>query len=210
MKRICALLLAAGESRRMGATNKLMLEVGGEPLVRRTARTLLASRVEDVVAVLGHEAAAVGPLLADLPVKQVVNPDYSDGQMTSVHRGMAALGTACDGVMVTLADQALLTAADVNALIDAFEGIEENHVLVPVHRGRRGNPIVLSYRHREAILAGAPNLGCRRLIERHPELVTPVEMASDHVVFDLDTPDDYAELQRRLGFAPMVGQTMEG
>jgi len=208
VKRVCALLLAAGQSRRMGAANKLTLDVGGEALVRRTARTLLGSGIQDVVAVLGHEADVIGPLLADLPVKAVLNPDYADGQMTSVHRGLAALDAPGDGVMVALADQALLTVADVNALIDAFLDIEEGRVLVPVHKGRRGNPIILSYRHREAILAGAPNLGCRRLIERHPELVTSVEMACDHVVFDLDTPDDYVELQRRLGV--VVGRTMEG
>ncbi|MEJ2688293.1 MAG: nucleotidyltransferase family protein [Gammaproteobacteria bacterium] len=210
MKRVCALLLAAGESRRMGAANKLTLDVNGEPLVRRTARTLLASGIAEVVAVLGHEAETIAPLLADLPVKQVTNAGYAHGQMTSVHRGMAALDTPADGVMVALADQALLTVADVNALIDAFQDIEEGRVLVPVHQGRRGNPIILSFRHREAILAGAPNLGCRRLLERHPELVTPVEMASDHVVFDLDTPEDYARLQRRLDAVPAAGRTMEG
>jgi len=201
MKRMCAVLLAAGESRRMGGANKLTLPVNGEPLVRRTARVLLASRLEKVVVVLGHEADVVGPLLAELAVKQVVNPDYAQGQMTSVHCGLGALEAGCDGVMIALADQALLTARDVNALIDAFESIEEDHVLVPVYRGRRGNPIVLSYAHRRAILTGAANLGCRRLIERHPELVTPLDMDTDHVVFDLDTPEDYRELQRRLGEA---------
>lgn len=209
MKRVCAVLLAAGESRRMGALNKLALDVDGEPLVRRTARTLLESGIVEVVAVLGHEAERVGELLAGLAVRRMVNPDYAQGRTTSVRRGLAALGTQCDGVLMALADHALLTPADITALLRAFEDLDDNQALVPRHRGRRGNPVILACRHRQAILAGAPDLSARRFLDRHPELVTFFEMATDHVVFDLDTPADYAEVQRRLAPAPARRQATE-
>lgn len=194
----------------MGTANKLGLDVAGEALVRRAARVLLASQVERVVVVLGHQAELVAPLLADLPVQQVVNPAYADGQMTSVHRGLEALDVVCDGMMVVLADQALLTAADIDELIDAFAGLGAGRVLVPMYRGRRGNPAIISYCHRDAILASGPKPGCRGFIDRHPELVTAVEMANDHVVVDLDTPRDYAELRRRLDLAAAPKQETEG
>ena len=198
MMRFSAILLAAGESRRMGEVNKLTLPVAGEPLLRRTARTLLRAGLQEVVVVLGHQRHVSEPLLRDLPLCVVSNDDYLDGQMTSVHRGMAAMQQACDAVLVCLADLPLLEVADLHRLTGAFVDCPTS-VLVPTYRGARGNPIVLAYEHREQILAGDRNLGCRRLVEKHPELVTALEMDTDHVVFDLDTPEAYERLQRRLG-----------
>lgn len=195
---VSAILLAAGESRRMGDTNKLALDVGGLPLLRRTALTLLGACLNEIVVVLGHQADAAKSLLAGLPLQLVDNPHYAEGQMTSVHRGMQALQKPCEGVMVCLSDQPLLESSDVEILIRAFVDDCPRTVLVPTYQGRRGNPIVLAHRHREAILAGDRNLGCKRLIERNPELVWPYPMPNDHCVFDLDTPEDYSRLLVRV------------
>jgi molybdenum cofactor cytidylyltransferase len=196
--RVSAILLAAGESRRMGTVNKLALPVGGRALVRRTAETLLQAGLEQVVAVVGHERDSVSALLQGLPLRIVHNEDYREGQMTSVFCGMAALPNDCDAVLVCLADLPLLTAEDLMRLIAAFADCPTS-VLVPTYQGVRGNPILLAHAHRDQILAGDRNLGCRRLIEKNPALVTTLEMADDHTVFDLDTPDAYRELQQRLG-----------
>jgi molybdenum cofactor cytidylyltransferase len=182
----------------MGPVNKLALEVGGVPLLRRTAGSLLASAIRELVVVIGHEAEMARGLLAGLPLRVVENPLYADGQMTSVHCGMGALEEPCDGVMVCLSDQPLLEPADLNTLIRAFLEDCPRSVLVPTYQGRRGNPVVLAHRHREAILAGDRNLGCRRLIEKNPELVWAYPMANDHCVFDLDTPADYDRLLSRI------------
>jgi molybdenum cofactor cytidylyltransferase len=195
MTTVSAILLAAGESRRMGTQNKLALPVGGMPLLRRTARTLLASGLQEMVAVLGHEAHAMRSLLNGLPLWLAENPRYREGQMSSVHCGLDALPNPCDGVMICLADQPLLTPADIDTLIAAFARYARGGILVPTWAGQRGNPIVLDYQQRATILAGGHSLGCRHLIEHMPERVTSFPMANDHVVFDLDTPADYAALQ---------------
>lgn len=197
MSRIAAILLAAGESRRMGSCNKLGLVVGGEPMLTRSARVLVASRVAQVVVVLGHEAELAASLVADLPVATTVNPDYREGQMTSVHHGLAALEGSFDGVLIALADQPRLEPEDVDHLIDAFDERQGRSILVPTYDGRRGNPILLDWQHRDAILAGERNLGCRRLIERRPEEVLAVPMANDHVMVDLDTPADLQRIEER-------------
>jgi molybdenum cofactor cytidylyltransferase len=193
--RVSALLLAAGESRRMGAANKLLLEVGGEPLVRRAARVLLASALEEIVVVLGHEQARVAAALEGLALSTVVNPDYAQGQMSSVHAGLSALGASADGVMICLADQPLITPADLEALIRAFAGRGAKSIVVPLFEGRRGNPIVLAHEHRAAILGAGRNLGCKHLVKRNPELVLSVEWANDHVVRDLDSEHDLRALE---------------
>jgi len=200
MASFAAILLAAGESRRMGATNKLTLPVAGQPLLRRTAETLLNAGLQELVVVIGHQQQVSRELLQDLPLTIVYNDNYREGQMTSVHCGMAALQQACDAVLVCLADLPLMQVEDLHQLAEAF-GHCPTSVLVPTYRGERGNPIVLAYRHRQQILAGDRTLGCKRLIQKHPELVTALEMSNDRLVFDLDTPEAYQRLQQRLGAA---------
>ena len=198
MRHFSAILLAAGESRRMGAINKLTLPVAGQPLLRRTAELLLKLGLHEIVAVLGHEPETARGLLQGLHLQTVVNPHYRDGQMTSVHCGMAALQEACDGVLVCLADLPLLEVDDLDTLMAAFASCNTS-ILVPTYQGMRGNPIVLAHEHRQRILAGDRNLGCKRLIDKNPDLVSTLEMANDHVVFDLDTEASYRQLQQRLG-----------
>lgn len=196
MKRISAVLLAAGESRRMGAVNKLALPVRGGPLLRRTASLLLRLPLRERVLVTGHEAERTRELVAGLPLIIEHNDAYRDGQMTSVHRGLAALQAPCDAVLICLADLPLLTADDLHCLIEAFE-TWPTPILVPTFQGRRGNPVLISDEQRMQILEGDRTLGCRRLIERHPERVTTLEMDNDHTVFDLDTPEAYTRLLAR-------------
>lgn len=194
MNSVSAILLAAGESRRMGSENKLLLPVGGIPLVRHVARVLRDSGIRELVVVLGHEADLVETALDGLQLTTVHNAHYAEGQMTSVHAGMDALKQETDGVMVCLSDQPLLTTEDINSLIDAFLERENAGVVVPTYRGRRGNPIVLASEHRESIVGGRRNLGCRRLIESNPDIVTTVEWDTDHVVVDIDTRQDFLDM----------------
>lgn len=197
MTTCAAILLAAGESRRMGAVNKLALPINGLPLLRRTALLLLELELTEVVVVSGYRPETTRDLLRGLPVTLTHNARYREGQMTSVHLGLEALQQDCEGVFVCLADQPLLEIADLRDIKDAFSA-KPDRVLVPTFEGRRGNPIVLPTAQREAVLAGDRNLGCRRLIEKHPELVHAFEMENDHCVFDLDTPTAYLRLQSRL------------
>ena len=194
---VSAILLAAGESRRMGALNKLLLEVDGEAMVRRVARALIASRADEIVVVLGHQAEAVAQALDGLGPRIVVNAHYREGQMSSMRAGVAALDGEPRAIMVCLADQPWLEAADVNFLIEAFDTRARGSITVPMVGGQRGNPIVLAGAHRREILAGGANYGCRRLIERHPEKVCPVQAPNDHFLRDIDTPESYAALSGR-------------
>lgn len=202
MSAVSGILLAAGESRRMAGINKLMLPVDGQPLLRRTVLTLQASRLTELVVVLGHEMEKAKTALAGLDVRTVYNADYRAGQMSSVHCGLSALVQPCDGVMICLTDQPLLTTQDIDALIELYVR-SSGAIVVPTYQERRGNPIVLAAAHRERILADGRNLGCKKLIENHPELVTTAVMDNDHFIFDLDTPEDIERLNVRLAEPPM-------
>ncbi len=191
-----AILLAAGRSRRMGTVNKLLLDIDGEPMVRRAVRAMLDSRVEETVVVLGHQSAAVADALSGLPLRMVSNPAHDEGQMTSMRCGLAALPDRYQGILVALADQPDLTPADIDLVIDAFLSGDRNRVVVPVRQGRRGNPIVLAADLRADFAGRSVNYGCRNLIERHPDLVQAVEVQNDRYFNDIDTPEDLAALRR--------------
>jgi molybdenum cofactor cytidylyltransferase len=191
--KISAILLAAGESRRMGEINKLHMPIDGVPLLRRSLETLLAAELGEIVVVLGHDRANTQALLKGLSVRAVYNSDYESGQMASVHCGLGSLEQACEGVIVALGDQPALTVSDLDHLIDAFFTRNGGEVIIPEFEGKRGNPIIISNRCQQDIVTGKYNLGCRRFIEENPELVRTVEMPGPSVVIDLDTPMDYRE-----------------
>lgn len=194
--RIAAILLAAGASRRMGRGNKLLLPIEGEPMIRRAARTLLASRSASVTVVTGHEAALIEAALEGLAVHLVHNPRHADGQMTSVRAGILAAEVP-DGYLIGLGDQPALGAWDIDQLITAFAGAPPDRILVPVFAGERGNPIILPASARAEVEAGGVNFGCRHLIRRHPERIQTVEAMSAAVLTDVDTPEVYEELSTR-------------
>ncbi|MBB5213526.1 nucleotidyltransferase family protein [Parapusillimonas granuli] len=193
-----AVLLAAGASLRMRGRHKMLLPAPVEPVVRRSARSVEQSGACEVVVVTGHGHERVAEALAGLRVRLVHNPDYRQGQMVSVNTGLAALVQPCDAVMVCLADQVLLTPDDYAELARAFARRPHGSILVPCFEGRRGNPVMFDSRHMAGILAGRHKLGCRKLVQDNPEAVYAHEVAHDAYVSDLDTPEDYARILRRL------------
>ena len=193
---IAAILLAAGASRRMGADNKLLLPIEGEPMIRRAARTLLASCATSVTVVTGHEAPQIEEALEGLAVHLAHNARHKDGQMTSVRTGILAAEVS-DGYLIGLGDQPALGAADIDDLILAYTDAQPNRILVPMFAGERGNPIILPASARAEVEAGGVNFGCRNLIKRHPDRIYTVEARSAAVLADVDTPEMYHWLLTR-------------
>jgi len=195
--RIAALLLAAGQSRRMG-TNKLLAEIDGRPMVARVAQRLLSSHARPIVAVLGNEADSVDAALGRLPVERVRNPAFAEGLSSSLKRGLTALPPDIDGVIVCLGDMPLVTGRDLDRLIGAFNPLEGRAIIVPTRRGKRGNPVLWARRFFPEMAELAGDVGAKHLIGEHAELVYEVEMDSDGVLVDVDTPDALAALRDTL------------
>jgi len=195
--RIAALLLAAGQSSRMGS-NKLLAEIDGRPMAARTAQRLLSSRARPIVAVLGNEADRVDAALGKLPVERVRNPAYAEGLSTSLKAGLAALPDDIDGVIVCLGDMPLVAGRDLDRLIAAFNPLEGRAIVVPTRHGKRGNPVLWAKRFIPEMAELAGDVGAKHLIGEHAELVCEVEMDSDGVLVDIDTPDALAALRDKV------------
>lgn len=192
--RFSALVLAAGLSRRMGAPNKLLLPVEGQPLVVRAVEAVRGASPSELVVVLGHQAAEVGRVLSPLGLKTVHNPDYESGQVSSVRAGLAALSEPVDAVMVCLGDQPLLTSADLRKLMAAFAARPKGSILVPMCGPLRGNPVVLDWKSVEETLSRGTNFGCRHFLDENSDRVYFWQSESDHFIRDVDQPADYQAL----------------
>lgn len=191
-----ALLLAAGLSTRMGAENKLLAEIGGEPMVRCAARLLLDYGLETWV-VTGHEREAVEAVLDGLDVRFVHNDAFADGQRTSVRAGLRAIAAMRPApVLVALADQPWLEQQDIDKLVEAFSQTPRDAFLVPWFGDKRGNPVIVP----EAIvaeIAGGTSLPERGpLTDGFPGRVRRWEAPNDHFLRDIDTAEALAHFRR--------------
>lgn len=198
--RIGAVLLAAGEGRRMGGVPKALIRLQGVPLISRHLVALSGAGIDEVVVVTGHARRAIEEAVRSFVVTLAHNDAYAAGQQGSVRVGLAALSGAFDAVLVMPADLPLLGASDLTELIGAFKKRPAGHVVVPMVGGRRGNPVILDEVALGRILSSDTNLGCRHLIERHPELVHGYETANSRFVTDLDTVEDVEQLAQRTGW----------
>ena len=196
---IAAVVLAAGQSRRMGARNKLLAEVDGQPMVRTVAEAALDSKAAPVIVVTGHEADAVTAALSGLQVQSVHNTDYAAGLSTSLHRGLAAVPAEAEGVVVCLGDMPRIGPAVLDRLIAAFNPLEGRAICVPTWQGKRGNPVLFASRFAAEIQEIAGDVGARHLLGEYPELVCEVAMdaleAGGGVLLDVDTPEALEALE---------------
>ncbi|MDB5655342.1 MAG: 4-diphosphocytidyl-2C-methyl-D-erythritol kinase [Tardiphaga sp.] len=195
-RNVAAIILAAGRSTRMGGPNKLLAELNGKPLVRIVAEQAVASKAISVTVVTGHQAAEVEKALAGLKVKFVRNPDFAAGLASSVKAGIAALPADADGAVVCLGDMPLIDARLIDRLIEAFAPERGNLIAVPVHEGRRGNPVLWSRRFFGELMTLDGDIGARHLIMKHGEAVAEVPVEGNGAFLDIDTPQALAEARR--------------
>ncbi len=195
-----AVLLAAGEGRRMGGVAKPLIRLQGVPLISRKLVALSGAGVDEVVIVTGYASGEVEQQVQSFPVTLVHNPSHAEGQAGSVRLGLAALSGEFDAVFVLPSDQPLIAADDLIELIGAFKKRAAGHVVVPVVNGQRGNPILLDEVAVAEILASDTNLACRNLTDKHPEIVSAYETRNTHYTIDLDTPNDLQMLAERSGW----------
>ena len=196
-----AVVLAAGQARRMGGRPKPLIERDGLPLVRRVVLALVEAGVREVVVVLGHRADEVAAVLADLAVNCVVNEAHAAGRVSSLRKGLAALGPDIDAVVVALADQPLLEAADVSVLIHAYECRGASRGVVPRVAGVRGHPVIFDSRARDEILARDAGFGARQWLDAHPAEVIWFDCENAHYVEDVDSPQDLERIAQQYGCA---------
>ncbi len=197
--RTAGIVLAAGESSRMGG-DKQLLPVHGGTLLERVLKTCLASGLDEVVLVLGHRAGRIqeslGPLRADSRLRIVVNPQYREGMSTSLIEGLRAVEARCDRVMVILGDMPHITTEMVDRLRRRVPASGCSLGAV-ASQGRRFHPVVIGREHYAALHELKGDRGARDLFRDYSDAICLVEAEGGYEPLDIDSPEDYERFCRK-------------
>jgi molybdenum cofactor cytidylyltransferase len=195
---IAAVVLAAGESSRMG-TDKALLGYNHSTFLETILNTVAQAAIERVAVVLGHHAEEIRRSLDLRGAEVVINPNYRLGQTSSLQMGLQALeNPEPKAILLCLVDHPAVSAQTVRRLCDAF--IESRApVVIPTHQGRRGHPVVIGHRLFDELKALASDAGANTVVRKYVETTQFVEVNDPGILFDIDDPESYRRLLRGKG-----------
>lgn len=187
---ISAIILAAGQSRRMGQP-KMLLPWGNLTIVEHVVRIFLDAGLRDVLVVTGGAREQVEDILASYPVRQVPNPDYASGEMlSSLQCGLSAMRKDAQATLIGLGDQPQVQESTVRLICEAYRE-SPSRLVVPSFRMRRGHPWLVARPLWEEILALRSPESPRDFLNEHAPEILYVNLDTPTILADLDTPEDY-------------------
>lgn len=192
--RVFGLVLAAGTSSRLGRPKQL-LELDGTPLVVRVASRMVDASLDGVVVVTGASASEVELELRELPVFQVFNPQFADGQGTSIVAGIRAIPSSVNAVVIVLADMPGVQGADIDGVVDQWRS-ERPPAVIAHYATRRGHPVLFDRAVFPALTMLTGDEGGRSVLRDLGDRVVEVQSALQEPPTDVDTEEDWIRLQR--------------
>ncbi len=186
---IWAIVLAAGESRRMGQM-KLLLPFGRSTIIETVVQSLMESSLDGILVVLGHRWQGILDKLKNYAVETTVNPDYKNGMLSSVQWGFRKLPRDAEAALVVLGDQPGISAQTIDLVIGAFRAGNKGLVF-PTHKDSGGHPLLVDMKYCLEIQSLDPAVGLRGLHSLHPDDILRVEVRDTSVLQDIDNPGDY-------------------
>ena len=188
-ERIAAVILAAGESRRMGEP-KMLLPFGDATIIRTVIQQAQNGNTNHVQVVLGADAEAIQAHITDLGVEHIVNQQYRKGMLSSVQAGIRSLPEEITAVMILLGDQPMISSGIMDRLIERYR-ISEKDIVIATADGKRGHPMIFNAAYIPEILSYNEENTLRDLPGKHPGEVEELETGEPGILRDIDTPADY-------------------
>lgn len=190
---IPAVVLSAGESRRMGRP-KALLPIDGQTFIERIVGALKQGGIERIIVVLGFNADEMARQMAHLPVEIVINRDYRLGQLSSLQSAVRHLqgDPSCHGVMVHLVDHPYLDGRLVKLMLQRFDPARHG-IAVPRHRGKRGHPVIFSRRLFDELLSAPMDQGAKAVVNAHGGDTLEIDSDDIGITLDIDTPELYRQ-----------------
>lgn len=189
---ISGIVLAAGESKRMGRTKQL-LSFGSSTILEHVVDNLLRSKVGEVILVLGHESGRIKARFEGSPIKLAVNADYQQGMSTSIRCGILAASPESEACLIALGDQPLIRSEVVDRLISTYQECGKG-IIVPVYGEMAGHPVIFDMKYREELLALTGDKGGKAIVTAFPDDVAQVEVDTASVIYDVDKWEDYQQV----------------
>lgn len=189
MSGIWAIVLAAGESKRM-KTQKLLLPFRGKTIIEQVIENILHSEVDKILVVLGSGKENIMKVTERLPVSTCFNESYKKGMLSSVICGLRSLPSSCRAVLVFPGDQPLIPGEVINKVIQAYNDTKIG-IIIPVYKGKRGHPVLIDIKFSGEIEKLPDNEGLRMLSYKYPDKIFEVEVNSNGILRDIDTKKEY-------------------
>ncbi len=183
--KVAGLILAAGGSSRMGDENKLMMPYDGMPMVNHVVNAAVGSNLDHTFMVLGNEPSAIKKMIQNDQVQFVENKAWKAGMASSIAAGVHEL-TEFDGYLILLGDMPLVTFELINKLINHAA---KNKIVVPVNKGRQGNPVLFGANFRDELMNLKGDVGAKGVIRNNVSSVVEIEVDSDAIFQDFDTQE---------------------
>lgn len=189
MSDIWAIILAAGESKRMKVP-KMILPFNGKTIIERVIENIINSEIDKTLVVLGSDKEDILKMISQLPVTHCYNENYTQGMLSSVKCGFSFLPRTFSAALVFLGDQPMIEPDVINKVIAAFRTSGKG-IIIPVFGNKHGHPLLISSKYRDEIEILKPDETLRALIHRFSEDVFEVEVNTPDILKDIDTQEDY-------------------
>ena len=194
-KTVAAIVLAAGQSRRMAPDHKLLVtDPAGKPMLARTVDNVLSSGARPIIVVTGHREAEIRAILGRRPVTFVTAADHTDGLSASLRAGLEALPGDAAAALICLGDMPLVTGRMLDRLIEAHDADEGRLIVAPTADGALGNPVLWDRQYFADLRALTGDRGARSLLERNLDAITTIELG-EPALRDFDTPESLSLLR---------------
>lgn len=198
-KYISAIILAAGESRRMGKP-KMLLPFGDTSIIAKLANSAIRSRIDKAIVVLGSGHEEISKQIQDYPLETVYNEAYKEGMLSSVQAGLSNVNDKTEAIMVLLGDQPMIGSNIMNKLIETYR-TSRKEIIVATYKAKRGHPILFGSKYKSVVMGLSKENSLKDLLLTHPGDIAEMETDSPEILRDIDTEKDYKEeLKQQINY----------
>ena len=189
---ISAILLAAGQSKRMNGENKLTKEIQGIPLIKLAVKNILASSINELIIVFGHQKKIIEKLIdKNEKIKFVFNKNFESGMASSIKTGLNNLSEKTEAFFICLGDMPMVRPDIYNQLIKSKDN---KKIIVPTYKGQQGNPVLFDKSMKEKILGITGDVGAKKILELNKDKLLNLEINDQSIVKGFNTQGDFSSL----------------
>ena len=189
---ISAILLAAGQSKRMNGENKLTKKIQGSPLIKLSTKNILASSVNELIIVFGYQKEIIEKLIdKNEKIKFIFNKDFESGMASSIKSGLDKLSEKSEAFFICLGDMPMVSHDIYNQLIGSKDNKE---IIVPTYKGQQGNPVLFNKSMKEKIINISGDVGAKKILELNKDKILNLEINDQSIIKGFDTQEDFSSL----------------
>jgi molybdenum cofactor cytidylyltransferase len=189
---LSAILLAAGQSKRMDSENKLTKEIQGTPLIKHSVKNILASSIDELIVVLGYQKEIIEKLIdKNKKIKFVFNKDFESGMASSIKTGLNHLSNNIEAFFICLGDMPMVNSDIYNQLIKSRN---QKNIIVPTYNGQQGNPVLFDKSMKEKVMDITGDVGAKKILELNKDKILNLEINDQSITKGFNTQGDFSSL----------------